>query len=101
MSVRHLPLLVAAMALSACASDRLTRPAVPTAATAQRINTVATDVVYYLDGREVTPKQVEAIDASTIQSVEVIKGESARRLLGDRAAYGVILITSKPAAPSR
>ena len=93
-------MMLAAVALSACASERIIRPAAPTA-TAIRPSTVATDVVYYLDGKEITAKQVESIDPKSIDSVEVIKGESARKLLGDRAAYGVVMITSKGAGPSR
>lgn len=94
-------MVLAAVALSACASERITRPAAPTATAAIRPSTVATDVVYYLDGKEITAKQVESIDPNSIDSVEVIKGESARKLLGDRAAYGVVMITSKGAGPSR
>src|SRR5688572_20902777 len=101
MTRTRVPLLIAMIALGACASDRLTRPATPTATTATRVNTVATDVVYYLDGKEITSGQVEAMDPKTIHSVEVIKGESARRMLGDRAAYGVVLITSKTVPASR
>jgi hypothetical protein len=98
--MRRIPLLVAAITLTACASGRITRPA-PPVASSQRIVAPATDVVYYLDGKEITSQQLEAIDPKSIQSVEVVKGESARRMLGDRAAYGVVMITSKPAIPSR
>ena len=101
MTRARVPLLVAMIALGACASDRITRPATPAATTATRVNTVATDVVYYLDGKEITSRQVETMDPKSIHSVEVITGESARRMLGDRAAYGVVLITSKTVAPSR
>jgi hypothetical protein len=101
MTRTRVPLLFAMIALGACASDRITRPATPTASSATRIYTVATDVVYYLDGKEITSAQVEAMDPKSIHSVEVIKGESARRMLGDRAAYGVVLITSKTVPASR
>jgi len=101
MTTRRIPLLTAALVLSACASERVTRPAAPAESAPRAITAVATDVVYYLDGKEITAKQVEAMDPQSIHTVEVVKGESARRMLGDRAAYGVILITSKAAAPSR
>ena len=94
-SMRLPALMLAVAALSACASERITQPAPGT-----RASVVATDVVYYLDGREITAKQVEAIDPTSIESVEVLKGESARRMLGDRAAYGVVMIVTK-AAPAR
>jgi hypothetical protein len=97
----RLPILVAMIALGACASDRITRPSTPTASSAKRVNTVATDVVYYLDGKEIAAAQVEKMDPKSIHSVEVLKGESARRMLGDRAAYGVVLITSKTVPASR
>lgn len=95
--MRHLILALSAAALTACASERIVQPAT----SATRASAAATDVVYYLDGREITPKQVEAIDAKSIESVEVLKGQAARKVLGDRAAYGVVLITSKAAAASR
>ena len=90
--------MLAVAALSACASERVTQPAASASGT--RASVVATDVVYYLDGKEITAKQVESIDPTSIESVEVLKGQSARRLLGDRAAYGVVMITSR-AAPAR
>jgi hypothetical protein len=101
MITRFIPLLGAALALSACASERITRPAAPSESPARAISSVATDVVYFLDGKEITAKQVETLDPRSIHAVDVIKGESARRMLGDRAAYGVIMITSKAAVPSR
>ncbi len=99
--IKRIPLLLAALALTACGSERITRPTATVAPPASAITAVATDVVYYLDGKEITARQVETMDPESIRSVEVIKGESARRMLGDRAAYGVIYITSKAAAPSR
>jgi hypothetical protein len=98
--MKAFPILVASLVLSSCVSERITRPATTAETTRRPIAAVATDVVYYLDGKEITAKQVEAIDPKTIHEVEVIKGESARRMLGDRAAYGVVMITSK-ALPSR
>lgn len=98
---KHLPLLLAALALQACVIERISRPAAPVEPPARAITSAATDVVYYLDGKEITAKQVEMLDPGTIHTVDVIKGESARRILGDRAAYGVVMITLKPEARAR
>ncbi len=101
MTTRHLTLLVTALALSACASERITRPVAVPESPPRAVTAVGTDVIYYLDGKEITPKQVATLDPRTIDTVEVFKGESARKMLGDRAAYGVIMITSKTVAPAR
>lgn len=89
-------ILLGTVALGGCASQRGASPAAPTT-TPVRLSVVATDVVYYLDGKEISPRHVETLDPNSIETVEVIKGESARRILGDRAAYGVVRITSKTA----
>jgi TonB-dependent SusC/RagA subfamily outer membrane receptor len=40
------------------------------------------------------------LDPDDIESVEVIKGDAAARLYGDRGANGVIQITTKEGGPS-
>jgi outer membrane receptor protein involved in Fe transport len=102
MTIRAAAILgILALGTSACAAERITRPAAPPVAEARTTPGPATDVVYLLDGKEVTAQQVSAIDPNSIATVEVIKGESARRLLGDRAAYGVVMITSKSGTRTR
>ncbi|MDR2882767.1 MAG: TonB-dependent receptor plug domain-containing protein [Alistipes sp.] len=51
-----------------------------------------------LDGKEITGGQMSAIDPNTIERVEVLKDDSAVEKYGEKAAKGVIVITSKLAA---
>ncbi|HEY0972586.1 MAG TPA: M56 family metallopeptidase [Gemmatimonadales bacterium] len=49
-----------------------------------------------VDGEIVTDRAtLDAIDTQAIESVEVVKGEAARRLYGERGANGVIQVTMK------
>ncbi|MEP6766906.1 MAG: TonB-dependent receptor plug domain-containing protein, partial [Gemmatimonadaceae bacterium] len=48
-----------------------------------------------IDGVEVDSRKFNRLNRETISAVEVIKGEAARRIYGDRAVNGVILITTK------
>lgn len=50
------------------------------------------DPLYVLDGNIVTP---ETINMDNIEDVTVLKGGAATALYGQRAAYGVIMLTSK------
>ncbi len=51
--------------------------------------------LYFIDGKEVDQKEIAALNPGNIERVEVLKGEAAIKLKGDRAANGVILITTK------
>ena len=49
----------------------------------------------FLDGVRIDSKRLKEIDPGDIQSIEVLKEESAIEKYGDEGKYGVILITSK------
>jgi TonB family protein len=49
----------------------------------------------FVDGKEWIGKNIDAIDPSNIASMEVIKGENATKLYGERAKDGAILIKMK------
>lgn len=51
--------------------------------------------LYILDGKPLNRKQIKKMDPDNIESISVLKGESATELYGDKAKNGVILITSK------
>lgn len=51
--------------------------------------------LYMLDGKEITKKEFEAIDAENIEKMEVYKGDEAIEKYGKKAKDGVILITTK------
>ncbi|OGX83357.1 hypothetical protein BEN47_03440 [Hymenobacter lapidarius] len=53
-----------------------------------------TPPIVYVDGKRTTT-DINAISPSSIASISVLKGESARQLAGDAGAEGVILITTK------
>ncbi len=48
-----------------------------------------------VDGKEITSEQMNAIDPSTIEKVEVLKGAKAIGQYGDKAKDGAVLITLK------
>jgi TonB family protein len=49
----------------------------------------------FLDGREITGEQMQALDPNTIKEISVLKDASAVESFGARARDGVILVTSK------
>ncbi|MFD2246141.1 M56 family metallopeptidase [Pontibacter ruber] len=51
--------------------------------------------VYYIDGKEVTAEAAKKLDPKEIHSVNVLKGEGAKKAFGDKAEKGVISITTK------
>ncbi len=54
-----------------------------------------TNPLIILDGKEITKKEMEALDTDTIKSVDVSKGPKAIKKYGKKAKDGVIIITSK------
>ncbi len=54
--------------------------------------------LFYLDGEEITQKQMEQISSDQIESMQVLKDESATTVYGEKGKNGVILITSKDKA---
>jgi hypothetical protein len=53
------------------------------------------NTLIFVDGKATTQKEMNAINPNTIQSVNVLKGESAVKLYGEKAINGVIEITLK------
>lgn len=51
-------------------------------------------ILYFLDGNEVSLNQLKSISPDLISSVEVLKGEAAVTVYGEKARSGVILMTS-------
>jgi hypothetical protein len=49
----------------------------------------------FLDGTEITSKALNELDPVTIESINVLKGDSAVKKYGDRGKEGVVEITSK------
>ncbi len=55
----------------------------------------ARDPIYVLDGKEITKAEMKSISPHSIESINVLKGESAVALYGERGKSGVILINKK------
>lgn len=53
------------------------------------------DVLYIIDGKEMQSKSMKDIDPTTIKSINVLKGETAVKLYGEKGKSGVIEITTK------
>jgi TonB-dependent SusC/RagA subfamily outer membrane receptor len=53
------------------------------------------DVLYIIDGKEMASGSMNDVNPNTIQSINVLKGESAVKLYGEKGKNGVIVITTK------
>lgn len=53
------------------------------------------DPIYIKDGKEITKEELSSIIPKTIKSVNILKGESAIKLHGEKAKNGVIIIKTK------
>ncbi|HWK04420.1 MAG TPA: M56 family metallopeptidase [Puia sp.] len=57
------------------------------------------DPLYYKDGVEVSPQELKALNPADIESINVLKGDSAAASkYGEKGRNGVILIKTKPKA---
>ena len=63
---------------------------------AAQVNGTALDEVYVVAyGRQITPDEMKKIDPSDIESINVLKGEKATEVYGDKAKNGAIVIEMK------
>ena len=53
------------------------------------------DVLYIIDGKEMTSGSIKDIDPTSIKMVSVLKGENATKKYGEKGKNGVIEITTK------
>lgn len=56
-------------------------------------------VLIIIDGKESTKAEMEAIDKGTIESVSVLKDQSATALYGEKGKDGVIVVKTKQTSP--
>jgi TonB-dependent SusC/RagA subfamily outer membrane receptor len=54
--------------------------------------------LYIIDGAVGSKRAVDALDAKSIQSVNVLKGQSAIAEYGEKGKNGVVIVTTKKAA---
>lgn len=57
--------------------------------------------LYILDGEEISPDVMKGISPNSIQSIDVLKGESATKIYGEKGKHGVIIINLKKAGTER
>ena len=57
---------------------------------------VATDLLYILDGKEVTKAEINNMKAEMIGSIRILTGKDAEKEYGEKGKGGVIIITTKP-----
>jgi TonB-dependent SusC/RagA subfamily outer membrane receptor len=53
------------------------------------------DVLYIMDGKEISEKEMKDLSPNMIQSITVLKGESAKALYGEKGKNGVMEIKTK------
>ncbi len=53
------------------------------------------DVLYIMDGKEISEKDMKELSPNMIQSINILKGESAKALYGEKGKNGVIEIKTK------
>ena len=53
------------------------------------------DVLYIIDGKEMASGSMNDVNPNTIQSINVLKGETAVKLYGEKGKNGVIVIITK------
>lgn len=51
--------------------------------------------IYYVDGKEISAEKFRTLSPGSIESIKVLKGESATAIYGQKAKNGVIIILSK------
>jgi bla regulator protein blaR1 len=59
------------------------------------IKTVGNEPLYIVDGKEISKEEMNKIEPDTIESVSVLKGDSAAKKYGDKGKDGVVEITLK------
>jgi hypothetical protein len=71
-----------------------TRPAASQNTPASAVQTGPAPL-YYLDGRAITEAQFKALKPADIASIQILKGEQARQMAGDKGSAGIVVITTE------
>lgn len=58
-------------------------------------DTVKNSPLFILDGKEISPQDMEAIETSSIASIIILKDENVTEKYGEKGKNGVVVITSK------
>lgn len=76
------------------AKPTTTRPAASLPASASAVQTGPAPL-YYLDGQVITEAQFKALKPADIASIQILKGEQARQMAGDKGSAGIVIITTE------
>ncbi|MBD1398268.1 hypothetical protein H9Q13_13945 [Pontibacter sp. JH31] len=90
--------LIAAPTLMLSANSKMSEPiTLPVQQEpSEPITALPDSVIYYIDGKEDTDNAHKKLDPKAISSINVYKGEGAKKVTGNRAAKGVVsIITEK------
>jgi len=98
----RLSVAIVVVAVTACMAQRLSHPAVVPTIDERVALGFPRDVLYVLDGHVLprgdstsVPTAVRNLDPATIETIEVLKGATAKRAYGDAGASGVVIIKTK------
>jgi TonB-dependent SusC/RagA subfamily outer membrane receptor len=101
----RLSLAFVIVAVGACSAPRFSHPSVVPRTDERVALGFPRDVLYVLDGHVLprgdsasVPTAVRDLDPSMIDTIEVLKGATAKRAYGDAGASGVVIIKTKSAA---
>ena len=99
---RRFHLAFIAFALTACSANRFMHPAVVPRSDERVSLGFPSDVLYVLDGRILprgdsasVPSAVRDLDPAMIETIQVLKGASAKQAYGDAGSSGVVIIRTK------
>jgi TonB-dependent SusC/RagA subfamily outer membrane receptor len=99
---RRFQLSLIALTLGACSANRFVHPAVVPRTDERVALGFPRDVLYVLDGQILprgdsasVPTAVRNLDPATIETIEVLKGATAKRAYGDAGSSGVVVIRTK------
>jgi len=103
MKLAHLTFTLAlSLGAAACTAERALSPhpgTGPSIATAIAPAMTQVPLLFVVDGVRLQRDQVPSLTGDQISKVRVIKGHAALKQYGPDASYGVVVITTKAAAP--
>jgi hypothetical protein len=84
----------------ACTAERALAPQASSSSAATNIAQVAqVPLLFIVDGVRFPKDQTPTLSADQVSSVRVVKGTAALKEFGPDASYGVVIVTTKQAAP--
>jgi hypothetical protein len=92
--------VLALFATTACTAERALSPAAPAATAAVgSMQLPQLPLLYVVDGVRLQRDQLPSLSNDQIARVTVMKGVAALKAYGPEASYGVVVVTTRQAAP--